>query len=151
MKAVRQNLILEIIEQEAIETQEELADALNARGVQVTQATVSRDIKELRLLNTLSPNGKYKYTTAEYAERGMKERFIRILCDSVLSYECAMNMLVIRTISAGASAACEALDSLKWPEVLGSIAGENTILMITRSVEDVESLRIRMDQLLKKG
>ena len=151
MKAVRQNLILEIIEQEAIETQEELADALNARGVQVTQATVSRDIKELRLLKTLSPNGKYKYTTAEYAERGMKERFIRILCDSVLSYECAMNMLVIRTISAGASAACEALDSLKWPEVLGSIAGENTILMITRSVEDVESLRIRMDQLLKKG
>lgn len=150
MKAVRQNLILEIIEENTIETQEELADALNMRGVRVTQATVSRDIKELRLLKTLAPNGKYKYATAEYAERGMKERFRRILNDSVLSYEQAINMVVIKTISAGASAACEALDSMKWPEVIGSIAGENTILMITRTESDGELLLSRLNNLLKR-
>ena len=142
MKSVRHDLILDIIDKKDIETQEELAAELKARGVKVTQATVSRDIKELRLLKVLSENGGYKYATAERAEKGMSERFIRILAESVMSIESAMNLIVIKTISASAQAAAEAIDSLKWPELLGTIAGDNTILVIARSEEAVENLSL---------
>lgn len=107
MKSVRHDLILDIIEKKDIETQEELAAQLKAHGVRVTQATVSRDIKELRLLKVLSENGGYKYATAERAEKGMSERFIRILAESVMSIESAVNLIVIKTISASAQAAAE--------------------------------------------
>jgi len=150
MKSVRHNLILEIIEAKDIETQEELANELNRRGVKVTQATVSRDIKELRLLKVLSSGGRYKYATVEYAEKGMNDRFIRILSESMLSVEAANNLVVIKTISASAGAAAEAIDSLKWPEVLGSIAGDNTILIITRTNEAAEAILGRFGTLLKR-
>ena len=150
MKSVRHDLILDIIDKKDIETQEELAAELKARGVKVTQATVSRDIKELRLLNVLSENGGYKYATAERAEKGMSERFIRILAESVLTIESAVNLIVIKTISASAQAAAEAIDSLKWPELLGTIAGDNTILVIARSEEAVESVVSRFHALIKR-
>ena len=150
MKSVRHDLILDIIDKKDIETQEELAAELKARGVKVTQATVSRDIKELRLLKVLSENGGYKYATAERAEKGMSERFIRILAESVMSIESAMNLIVIKTISASAQAAAEAIDSLKWPELLGTIAGDNTILVIARSEEAVESVVSRFHALIKR-
>ncbi len=118
MKSVRHDMILEIIEKKDVETQEELAAELKARGVRVTQATVSRDIKELRLLKVLAENGGYKYATVERAERGMSERFIRILTESVLSIDSAINQIVIKTISASAQAAAEAIDSLKWSETI---------------------------------
>ena len=105
MKSVRHDMILEIIEQKDIETQEELAAELKARGVKVTQATVSRDIKELRLVKALSENGGYKYATAERAEKGMSERYIRILAESVQSIDSAANLIVIKTINAGGNAA----------------------------------------------
>ena len=123
---------------------------MNKRGVKVTQATVSRDIKELRLLKALAANGRYKYATVEYAERGMKERFVRILSEAVLSVDNAENLVVIKTIAAGAAAACEAIDSLKWPEVMGTIAGENTLLIITRTREAAESFITRLAPLIKK-
>ena len=132
MKSARHSLILEIIEEKDIETQEELAEELKRRGVKVTQATVSRDIKELRLLKVLGDHGRYKYATVERAEKGVNDRFIRILSESV------------------ASPACEAIDSMKWSEVLGTIAGENTVLIITRSEEAVESLTARIHALLKR-
>ena len=150
MKSVRHDLILDIIDKKDIETQEELAAELKARGVKVTQATVSRDIKELRLLKVLSENGGYKYATAERAEKGMSERFIRILAESVMSIESAVNLIVIKTISASAQAAAEAIDSLKWPELLGTIAGDNTILVIARSEEAVESVVSRYHALIKR-
>ena len=150
MKSVRHDLILDIIDKKDIETQEELAAELKARGVKVTQATVSRDIKELRLLKVLSENGGYKYATAERAEKGMSERFIRILAESVMSIESAVNLIVIKTISASAQAAAAAIDSLKWPELLGTIAGDNTILVIARSEEAVESVVSRFHALIKR-
>ena len=150
MKSVRHDLILDIIDKKDIETQEELAAELKARGVKVTQATVSRDIKELRLLKVLSENGGYKYATAERAEKGMSERFIRILAESVMSIESAMNLIVIKTISASAQAAAEAIDSLKWPELLGTIAGDNTILVSARSEEAVENVVSRFHALIKR-
>lgn len=150
MKSVRHDLILDIIDKKDIETQEELAAELKARGVKVTQATVSRDIKELRLLKVLSENGGYKYATAERAEKGMSERFIRILAESVMSIESAVNLIVIKTISASAQAAAEAIDSLKWPELLGTIAGDNTILVIARSEEAVETVVSRFHALIKR-
>lgn len=150
MKSVRHDLILDIIDKKDIETQEELAAELKARGVKVTQATVSRDIKELRLLKVLSENGGFKYATAERAEKGMSERFIRILAESVMSIESAVNLIVIKTISASAQAAAEAIDSLKWPELLGTIAGDNTILVIARSEEAVESVVSRFHALIKR-
>lgn len=150
MKSARHNMILEIIEQKDIETQEELAEELKNRGVKVTQATVSRDIKELRLLKVLSEHGGYKYATVERAEKGMNERFIRILAESVISMECVNNMMVIKTLSASANAAGEAIDSMKWSEVLGTIAGDNTILIIGRSQEAIETVQARFNNLIKR-
>ena len=151
MKSTRHSLILEIIEQKDIETREELAEELKRRGVKVTQATVSRDIKELRLLKVLSDHGGYKYATVERAEKGMSERFIRILSESVISLDNVGNLIVIKTLSASANAAAEAIDSMKWSEVLGSIAGDNTILVIARSEEAVESLMARFNTLIKRS
>ena len=150
MKSVRHNLILEIIDSMDIETQEELAEELKRRNVKVTQATVSRDIKELRLLKVLGEGGKYKYATVERAEKGMNDRFIRILSESVLSIDSAGNLIVIKTLTASANAAGEAVDSMKWPEVLGSVAGDNTLLIITRSEAAVEALMQRFGELIKK-
>ena len=150
MKSTRHNLILEIIENKDIETQEELAAELKSHGVKVTQATVSRDIKELRLLKVLSENGGYKYATVERAEKGMNDRFARILAESIVSSECVGNLMVIQTRPASAAAAGEAVDSMKWNEVLGTIAGDNTLLIIGRSAEAVESLQSRFNNLNKR-
>ena len=150
MKSTRHNLILEIIENRDIETQEELAAELKSHGVKVTQATVSRDIKELRLLKVLSENGGYKYATVERAEKGMNDRFARILAESIVSIDCVGNLMVIKTLPASAAAAGEAVDSMKWNEVLGTIAGDNTLLIIGRSGEAIENLQIRFNNLNKR-
>ena len=150
MKSARHNLILEIIEKKDIETQEELAEELKSHGVKVTQATVSRDIKELRLLKVLSERGGYKYATVERAEKGLNDRFIRILTESVVSIESVENFMVIKTLSASAGAAGEAIDAMKWSEVLGTIAGDNTILVIGRSAEAIETVQARFNSLIKR-
>ncbi len=149
MKTVRQVTILDIIEKNDIETQEDLADALRLRGIQVTQATVSRDIKELRLLKVLTPTGTYKYATADKAENGLNDRFIRMLAESVLSVAASANMIVIKTLSGSAAVAAEALDSFHWPEVLGTIAGDNTIFMVVRSLEEVPLVVDRIQDMMK--
>lgn len=149
MKTARQVAILDIIEKNDIETQEDLADALRQRGIKVTQATVSRDIKELRLLKVLTPLGTYKYATADKAENGLTERFIRMLAESLLSVAASANLIVVKTLSGSANVAAEALDSLHWPEVLGSIAGDNTILLIIRSLEDVPTVMGRIQDMMK--
>ena len=149
MKTVRQVAILDIIEKNDIETQEELADALRQRGIKVTQATVSRDIKELRLLKVLTPMGAYKYATADKAENGLSERFIRMLAESLLSVAASENLIVVKTLNGSANVAAEALDSLHWPEILGTIAGDNTILLVIRATEDVPSVMGRIQDMMK--
>ena len=149
MKTVRQVAILEIIEKQDIETQEELADALRQRGITATQATVSRDIKELRLLKVLTPSGVYKYATADKAENGLSERFMRRLAESVLSVTFAHNLIVVKTLNGSANVAAEALDSFHWQEVLGTLAGDNTILLIIRSNEEVPAVVARIQEMMK--
>lgn len=149
MKSARQNVILEIIAEQDIETQGQLLEALQARGVVSTQATVSRDIKELRLLKVLTPNGTYKYATADKAENGLIERFIRMLAESVLSVAASANMIVIKTLSGSAAVAAEALDSFHWPEVLGTIAGDNTIFMVIRTLDEVPLVVNRIQDIMK--
>ena len=149
MKPTRHTAIAEIIESRNIETQEELAEALRERGILVTQATVSRDIKELHLIKVLSETGGYKYATLDKAEKGMNERFIRMFGESVLSVVCANNLVVIKTLTGSAHVAAEAVDSLKWPEILGSIAGDNTILVICRTNEEAPQIVERFRSMMK--
>ena len=149
MKTVRQVAILDIIEKQEIETQEELASALNARGIRVTQATVSRDIKELRLLKVLTPSGKYKYATGDQADNNLTDRFIRMLAESLLSVSSANNLIVVKTLSGSANVAAEARDSKHWPEVLGTLAGDNTVLLIIRSNEETITVTSRIREMMK--
>ena len=149
MKTVRQVAILDIIEKQEIETQEELASALNARGIRVTQATVSRDIKELRLLKVLTPSGKYKYATGDQADNNLTDRFIRMLAESLLSVSSANNLIVVKTLSGSANVAAEVLDSMHWPEVLGTLAGDNTVLLIIRSNEETITVTSRIREMMK--
>ncbi len=150
MKNARQTAILSIIERENIETQEELASKLRDMGIVVTQATVSRDIKELRLLKVLSASGSYKYATADKAEHGVSERLVRMFVDSVLSITYAENLIVIRTLAGSANAAGEAIDSMRWPEILGTISGDNTIFVAVRSADEAPIVVEKLEEILKR-
>ena len=150
MKNARQMAILSIIEKDNIETQEELAAKLRDLGIVVTQATVSRDIKELRLLKVLTPDGSYKYATVDKAEHGVSERLVRMFIDSVLSISHAENLIVIRTLPGSANAAGEAIDSMRWPEVLGTISGDNTIFVAVRSAAEAPVVVEKFQEILKR-
>ncbi len=149
MKSARQVAILEIIASGGVETQEELADELRKRGFQVTQATVSRDIKELRLIKSTSSDGSYRYITVDKTKSGLNERLIRVFSETVVSMRSAYNQIIIKTLSGSANIAAETIDSLQWPEILGTIAGDNTILMIVRSVEEVKPVMERLNALMR--
>lgn len=149
MKSSRQLAILEIIRDADIETQEELADCLRTRGFTVTQATVSRDIKELRLLKVLSPSGAYKYATADKAENALSERFIRMFSESVIGISHAYNQIVVKTLPGSANMAAEAVDSLHWPEIMGTLAGDNTFLLLTNSTQEVPAVLERLNAMLR--
>ena len=149
MKSTRQNAILEIIRDRDIDTQEELADELRRRNFSVTQATVSRDIRELRLIKVLTSSGQYKYATADKPENGLSERFHRIFSESVLSIAHAYNQVIIKTLPGSANVAAEMIDSLRWPEIIGTLAGDNTILMIVRSTDEVNVILRRIDEMLR--
>ena len=150
MKSARQIAILEIIAERAVETQEDLADALRRRGFQVTQATVSRDIKELRLAKVLSADGAYRYATSDKNENSLNERLIRMFSETVISMSSAYNQIIIKTLSASANIAAETIDSLQWPEILGTIAGDNTILMIVRTIEEVQPVMERLSAMVRR-
>ena len=149
MKAKRQALIREIVERQNVQTQEELAEALRAHGMVVTQATVSRDIKEMHLLKVLAEDGGYRYATSDRESQSTSDRLIRMLSDSVLDMSSANNLIVIHTLPGSAHIAAEAIDSLKWLEVLGTIAGDNTILVIVRSNDEVDSVIRRFKNIVK--
>ena len=149
MKTKRHAMIIKIITSRDVETQEELARLLGEQGFQVTQATVSRDIKELRLIKVLTPEGRYRYATVEKAEADMQERFIQMFANCVLSVATAGNLVVIKTISGSASAAAEAIDSMKFPEVVGSIAGDNTIFIAVHEARAVPEVVRKFQKMMK--
>ena len=144
MKVKRQEKILELIAENDINTQEELLDYLSADGYFVTQATISRDIKDLRLVKTLSPNGKYKYTPEKAPAHDISSKFNTLYTDSVLSTVSCGNLVVIKTISGLAGAVCAALDSLEMREIVGTIAGDDTIFV---AVGDDYEPRLLADRL----
>ena len=140
MKSKRQALILEIISAQDVETQEELANRLRAHGIDVTQATVSRDIKELRLIKVPAADGNYKYASPEKEETAPADRYMRILSETILSTDCAGNIIVIKTMTASAQTVAEIVDNLKWEEIIGTIAGDNTVLVIVKNPEDTQDV-----------
>lgn len=148
MKNARQTAILSIIEREDVETQEELASKLRQNGIEVTQATVSRDIKELRLLKVLSAHGGYKYATADKAEHGLSDRFVRMFMDSVLSINSSGNIVVIKTLAGSANAAGEAIDNMRWPEIIGTLCGDNTIMVVVRQDVEASTVVARFQEIL---
>ena len=149
MKSKRQALIREIVESQSIQTQEELAEALRVHGMVVTQATVSRDIKEMHLIKVLAEDGVYRYAMIDKNDQGVGDRLIRMLSDSVVDINSANNLIVIKTLSGSAHVAAEAVDSLHWPEVLGTLAGDNTVLLIIRSNEETITVTSRIREMMK--
>jgi transcriptional regulator of arginine metabolism len=150
MKITRHAKILEIISQRDIDTQEELVEELRRQGMDVTQATVSRDIKELKLIKVLSGSGKYKYAAITHGENIVSEKLIGIFTQSVIHVDYVGNMIVLRTLSGTASAATEAIDSLGWDGMVGTLAGDNTIFVLTRSVEKAQELVSKFNKLLNE-
>ncbi len=131
MKTRRHAKILELIREHDIETQDELLRHLREAGFDVTQATVSRDIKELRLIKTLS--GRYKYSTGSDGSADMSSKFHSLFTDSALSVDYAMNMLVIKCMNGMAQAVCASMDAMYWKDFVGTLAGEDTILVVCRT------------------
>ena len=144
MKSKRQNEIIEIISTADIETQEELAAALRERGYPITQATVSRDIRELRLIKVTSKSGGYKYAKPVRHEVAVSERLTRILADSLIHVEAAANLVVVKTLSGSANVAAEALDNLGWAEIIGTIAGDTTIFIAAKSNDEADIITARI-------
>lgn len=141
MRNKRHDAILTLIKENDIETQQELTVALASVGFDVTQATVSRDIKELRLLKRLNDSGKYIYTQNIHpTPDDISDKMTIILSKSVVSIDYALNTIVIKTLSGMAQGAASVLDAMHFPEVLGSIAGDDTIFIITRSEEAAQKL-----------
>ena len=132
MKEGRHNMILEVIAERGVETQDELASILKERGFEVTQATISRDIKELKLIKVQSENGSYQYAASGIEATGKFDVFKRVFKETVLSVERAASVVVVRTMTGSAAAAAEAIDELELFEIAGSIAGDNTIFVAVK-------------------
>ena len=149
MKSSRQEKILEIIASKDVETQGQLIDELSAKGVKSTQATLSRDIKELRLVKELTGAGKYRYVAASKDEMTDSDlRLKKIFRESVTSYATAQNILVIRTLPGLASAACAALDGMDIEGLVGTLAGDDTAFIAMKDREAAENLEKEIEKLL---
>ena len=142
MKSSRHSKILEIISEHPIETQDELLSRLKTEGYKVTQATISRDIKDLRLVKTLGSDGKYRYTEAQASSSEIRSNFDQLFLSSVVSMDLAQNIVVIKTLSGMANAVCAALDSTGNNAIVGTIAGDDTIFILTRSEERAKVLHL---------
>lgn len=148
MKSKRHVKILELIRKYEIETQEELCEKLNREGYSVTQATVSRDIRELKLTKISTDHGKQKYTSLTEKSGDMEDKFIRIFKDGFVSMDMAQNILVIKTVSGMAMALAAALDAMNFYEIVGSIAGDDTIMCAVRTTQDTERLMKQLRKLM---
>ena len=146
MKSNRQQKIIELVDNYEIETQEELADRLREEGFQVTQATVSRDIRALKLSKVSCGIGRQKYIAMKQKDTHLSEKYIRVLKDGFVSMDTAQNILVIKTVSGMAMAVAAAVDAMEMKEIVGSIAGDDTIMAAVRTTEDT---KIVMDKILE--
>ena len=148
MKKTRHRKIVEIIEKKDVETQEELAGYLKEAGFAVTQATVSRDIRELKLSKVPTGGGKQKYVILKQDDSHMGDKYIRVLRDGFISMDMAQNILVIKTVSGMAMAVAAALDDIHFHEIVGCIAGDDTIMCAVRSVDDTILLMDKLKKLI---
>ena len=149
MKKSRHQRIKELVEEFEIETQEELAERLKADGYPVTQATVSRDIRELKLSKIPIGDGRQKYTILVQSDHYLNDKYIRVLKDGFVSMDMAQNILVVKTVSGMAMAVAAAIDAMKLKEIVGSIAGDDTIMMAVRTVEDTECVMEKICNMLE--
>lgn len=149
MKTKRQTKMLELIKKHDIETQEELSDYLQKEGYQVTQATVSRDIRELKLTKVAMSNGRQKYAALTEANEDLYEKYTRVFRDAFVSMDMAQNILVIKTVSGMAMAVAAAIDAMHLHEIVGCIAGDDTIMCAVRSVDDTIAVMSRLRKLVE--
>ena len=140
MKLARHEKIIELIKEYDIDTQEELAARLNEAGFKVTQATVSRDIRALKMTKVAGKDGKSRYAILQDTQPGLGDQYTRVLNDAVVSIEVGQNLVVIKTVTGMAMGVATALDALKWPEILGCIAGDDTIMCACKSSELAEGV-----------
>lgn len=148
MKAMRHAKIKDIIETTVVETQEDLAEALKKRGIEVTQATVSRDIKELMLIKIPTGDGRYRY--AYPLDKSLvfsKNRMVRMFQDSVISFDYSGNIIVIKTLPGAANAVASTLDHANWPEIIGTVAGDDNILVVVKPAEAAPEVMQKMELL----
>ena len=148
MKVNRHAKIIELITKYQVETQEELAAYLNQEGFKVTQATVSRDIRDLRLTKIPTEDGKQRYSIHPKAGTTMNDKYTRVLKDGFFSMDMAQSILVIRTVSGMAMAVAAAIDSLEFPEVIGTIAGDDTIMCAVQSGEDTVAVMDKINKIV---
>ena len=149
MKTKRQTKMLELIKKHDIETQEELSDYLQKEGYQVTQATVSRDIRELKLTKVAMSNGRQKYAALTEANEDLSEKYTRVFRDAFVSMDMAQNILVIKTVSGMAMAVAAAIDAMHLHVIVGCIAGDDTIMCAVRSVDDTIAVMSRLRKLVE--
>lgn len=148
MKTSRHAKILELIQKNDIETQEELSARLEQEGYHVTQATVSRDIRELKLTKVAMNSGRQKYVALNETSEDMTEKYVRVFREGFISMDMAQNILIVKTVSGMAMAVAAALDHIDCHEIVGSIAGDDTIMCAVRTVDDTVSLMGRLRKLL---
>lgn len=149
MKRRRHEKIIELIEKYNIETQEELADHLREEGFQVTQATVSRDIRELKLSKVPAHHGHQKYALLNHQEHQMEEKYVGILREAFISMDYAGNILVIKTVSGMAMAVGAAMDKIGWKEIVGCIAGDDTVMCVIRTTDDTKAVMTELDKIVR--
>ncbi len=148
MKSGRHAKILEIIAEYPIETQDELLTRLSSYGYRATQATISRDIKDLRLVKTLASDGKYRYVTGADKQNDNRSTFESLFGSSVVSLDIAQNIVVVKTYSGMANAVCASLDSTDNSAVVGTIAGDDTIFIACRTNELAQNLTAKLKKLI---
>ena len=149
MKTNRQSKIIEIIQKNEVETQDELSALLEKDGFRVTQATVSRDIRELKLTKIPTAGGRQKYAVITDAPENPSKKYERVLREGFLSMDMAQNILVIKTVSGMASAVCAAIDAMKMREIVGSIAGDDTIMCAIRTVDDTYAVMKKIRRIVE--
>ena len=150
MKTTRQAKILELIQKKDVETQEELSAYLEKEGFQVTQATVSRDIRELKLTKISTDNGRQKYAVITDADSNMMEKYARVLREGFLSVDAAENIVVIKTVSGMAGAVAAAVDAMRMQEIVGSLAGDDTILCVIRTSDDAVHIMKKLRKIVEQ-
>ncbi len=151
MRYSRQNKIIELISNNEIDTQDKLVSMLKECGYEVTQATISRDIKELQLVKTLTSSGKYKYSVHKSQDLPVSDRFVKIFRETITSVDASGNIIVVKTLSGCANAAGEAIDTSNFDHIIGSLAGDNTLLLIADSPENVPEILEKFDKMLHFG